>query len=631
MTIHEIREAYLQFFEKQGHVRISSASLLPENDPTTLFTGSGMQPMVPYLLGQPHPLGTRIADSQKCFRSQDIEEVGDNRHTTFFEMLGNWSLGDYFKQEQIPWMFDFLMSIGLDPKNLYVTCFIGDSEFDIPKDVEAGQFWKEQFARVGIPAEDAEIGSEEAGYKRGMKPGERIFYYEGKKNWWNRGKTGPITTMVGDPCGPDSEMFYDFGTPHDPKWGEYCHPNCDCGRFMEIGNNVFMAYRKEDEKTFLPLKAPNIDHGSGLERIAAAVNNNPDVFALDVFQPFFAQVKEAFGWDYLQATEDQKRTLRIIADHVRAAVFLIGDGVLPSNKDQGYFVRRLMRRAIFRAWQFSSGTSGLYQSVPTFTAPYKEIYPELDAKTMEIQTIFEQEEGKFRRTVDKGYRELRSIVEKTKEFSGKNAFDLYQSYGFPLELTVEELQRSFWMKVDEEQFREEFKKHQDLSRAGSEQKFAGGLADHSEATTRLHTATHLLHQTLRQLLGPHVEQKGSNITPERLRFDFSHSEKVPEDILRKAEAIINEQIKKDLPVHFEMLSLEEVKERGAIGLFEDKYAQLGGKVKVYFVGTQEDLFSKEVCGGPHVEHLGDLGEFKILKEEAVAAGIRRIKAVVTGM
>ncbi|MBI2473538.1 alanine--tRNA ligase [Candidatus Uhrbacteria bacterium] len=630
MNIHEIRSEYLRFFKEKGHAILPSSSLVPNNDPTTLFTGSGMQPMISFLLGEKHPQGNRLADSQKCFRSQDIDEVGDNRHTTFFEMLGNWSLGDYFKQEQIPWMFDFLMGIGLDPKKLYITCFIGDAQFNIPKDVEAGELWKKQFARVGIEAVDAEIGSEQAGYERGMKLGERIFYYDGKKNWWNRGKTGPTTTIVGDPCGPDSEMFYDFGTPHDPKWGKECHPNCDCGRFMEIGNNVFMAYLKKSEDTFVPLNAPNIDHGSGLERIAAAVNNNPDVFALDVFQPFFAQVKNNFGWDYEHATEDQKHTLRIIADHVRATVFLIGDGVLPSNKDQGYFVRRLMRRAIFRAWQFSDGASHLYQSVETFTTAYKETYPDLALKTKEIQNVFEQEEAKFRRTVEKGYRELRSIAEKTKTFTGKNAFDLYQSYGFPLELTIEELQRSFGITVDVEQFQTEFKKHQDLSRAGSEQKFAGGLADHSEATTRLHTATHLLHQTLRMVLGTHVEQKGSNITPERLRFDFSHSEKMTEEQLHEVERMINEIISKNLPVHYEILTLDEAKKRGAIGLFEDKYAQLDGQIKVYFIGEEVlgNYFSKEVCGGPHVERTGMLGSFKIMKEESAASGIRRIKAVL---
>jgi alanyl-tRNA synthetase len=527
-------------------------------------------------------------------------------------------------------MFDFLMSIGLNPKKLYITCFIGDKQFNIPKDSEAGQLWKEQFARVGIETIDAEIGSEEAGYERGMKSGERIFYYDGKKNWWNRGKTGPTTTRVGDPCGPDSEMFYDFETPHDSKWGKECHPNCDCGRFMEIGNNVFMAYLKENEDTFVPLKAPNIDHGSGLERIAAAVNNNPDVFALDVFQPFFAQVKSQFGWDYHHATEDQKRTLRIIADHVRATVFLIGDGILPSNKDQGYFVRRLMRRAIFRAWQFSTNASYLYQSVEAFTSAYKDVYPDLSLKTKEIQNVFEQEEAKFRRTVEKGYRELRAIVQKTNTFTGKDAFDLYQSYGFPLELTIEELQRSFGIEVNIDQFQEEFKKHQDLSRAGSEQKFAGGLADHSEATTRLHTATHLLHQTLRKVLGTHVEQKGSNITPERLRFDFSHSEKMTQEQLQEVERIINEIISKNLPVHYEMLTLDEAKKRGAIGLFEDKYAQLGSQIKVYFIGEETigDYFSKEVCGGPHVQRTGTLGSFKITKEESAASGIRRIKAIL---
>lgn len=624
MNTSDIRKAYLNFFSARGHVVIPSASLVPENDPTTLFTGSGMQPMVPYLLGDTHPQGTRLADSQKCFRSQDIEEVGDNRHTTFFEMLGNWSLGDYFKKEQIPWMFEFLVKvIGVDPSKLYVTCFIGDEAFNIPKDTEAGELWREQFASVGIAANAADIGSEANGYVRGMKDGERIFYYEGKKNWWNRGKTGPLTTAVGDPCGPDSEMFYDFGTPHDPKWGEHCHPNCDCGRFMEIGNNVFMAYKKADEKTFTPLAAPNIDHGSGLERFVAASNNCADVFLIDVFtgatQAIASVTHKTYGAD-----AEETFAFRVILDHLRAATFLIADGVLPANKDQGYFVRRLVRRAVRFGRKLGALQAFTADVAAAFVDTYAEAYPQLMHKRETICDELSREEAKFLKTLDQGLRELKKIVERTGTCTGKDAFDLYQSYGFPLELTAEELLRTHGLTVDADAFAQEFKKHQDLSRAGSEQKFAGGLADHSVETTRLHTATHLLHKALRDVLGAHVEQKGSNITAERLRFDFSHPEKMTSEQIVEVERLVNNAIARDLPVHFELLSVAEAKSRGAIGLFEDKYAALGDKIKVYFVGD----FSNEICGGPHVAHTGELGPFKIVKEEAVSAGIRRIKATL---
>lgn len=623
-TTNDIRQKYLDFFAKHGHAVIPSSSLLPENDPTTLFTGSGMQPMISYLLGEKHAAGTRITDSQKCFRSGDIEEVGDNRHTTFFEMLGNWSLGDYFKNEQIPWMYEFLIDgIKIDPEKLYVTCFIGDAEFGLPKDVEAAKLWKDQFARAGIDAVEVEIGSEAAGYARGVKPGERIFYYEGKKNWWNRGKTGPTTTPIGDPCGPDSEMFYDFGTPHDPKWGEHCHPNCDCGRFMEIGNNVFMTYKKEAEGVFTPLPFPNIDHGSGLERIAAAANKQPDVFRLDVFSSAIAAIEHSTNTTY-GSNEEDTYAFRVILDHIRAATFLIGDGVLPGNKDQGYFVRRLLRRAVRFARKLGVANAIVRSVSEAYIEMYKVAYPTLDEKREAILAAIETEETKFAKTIEQGLRELKKIVDRGNGVTGTDAFNLYQSFGFPLELTTEELQRSYGLHVDADQFGVDFKKHQDLSRAGSEQKFAGGLADHSVETTKLHTATHLLHQALRKVLGDHVAQKGSNITAERLRFDFSHTEKMTSEQVAEVERIVNEQIRKDLLVKFDMLTVDEAKARGAIGLFGDKYATIGDKIKVYSIGD----FSQEICGGPHVEHTGELGGITIVKEEAVSAGVRRIKAVL---
>ncbi len=622
LSTNDIRQKYLEFFQQHGHVVVPSSSLVPENDPTTLFTGSGMQPMISYLLGEPHPAGTRIADSQKCFRSGDIEEVGDNRHTTFFEMLGNWSLGDYFKSEQIPWMYEFLTSeLKLDPKHLYVTVFRGSPEIAVARDDEAIALWTKCFATAGIDAklvENAEVGGIQGG---------RIFSYPEKKNWWSRAGV-PGNMPVGEPGGPDTEMFWDFGEAlglHEssPFADPVCHVNCDCGRFLEIGNNVFMQYKKTADG-FVELPQRNVDFGGGLERLAAAANNDPDVFTIDVFTPFFDGVKNSFGWDYKTATPEMQKTLRIIADHLRASIFLIGDGILPTNKDQGYFVRRLLRRAILRSWKLGRGSSNLYPLVRAFTTVYADAYPYLLEKTKEIQTIVETEETKFAKTIEQGLRELKKIVDRGNGVTGTDAFNLYQSYGFPLELTTEELERSHNLKIDADQFAADFKKHQDLSRAGSEQKFAGGLADHSVETTKLHTATHLLHQALRMVLGDHVAQKGSNITAERLRFDFSHGEKMTSEQLVEVEKIINEQIAKDLPVSFDMLTVEEAKARGAIGLFEDKYAQVGDKIKVYSVGD----FSKEICGGPHVEHTGELGGITIVKEEAVSAGVRRIKAVL---
>jgi len=612
-TSNEIRKAYLDFFAERGHKVIGSASLVPENDPTTLFTGSGMQPMVPYLLGEPHPEGTRIADSQKCFRSQDIEEVGDNRHTTFFEMLGNWSLGDYFKKEQIEWMFTFLTkTVGLDPKRLYVTAFAGNEKIGIPKDEETAGLWRALFTAAGV-ADD------------------HVSFYDEKKNWWSRAGV-PDAMPVGEPGGPDTEMFWDFGVErglHEKSGiaGE-CHVNCDCGRFLEIGNNVFMQFKKTDAG-FEELPKRNVDFGGGLERIAAAKNDDPDVFRIDLFDGARAAIERASGKTY-GSDERETYAFRVILDHLRAAMFLIGDNVLPSNKDQGYYVRRLIRRAIRFGHKLGVTKAFCGDVVSAYVQTYQSAYPELGGKTETILAEITKEETKFKASLDKGLREFEKVFAKAEAVSGVDAFNLYQSYGFPWELT-EELAREKGQQVDRAAFQAEFKKHQDLSRAGSEQKFTGGLADHSKEVVRLHTATHMLHQALRTVLGEHVFQRGSNITAERLRFDFSHPEKMTPEQIKQVEEIVNENIKKDLPVHFEILELEEAKKRGAIGVFDDKYASLGNKIKVYFIGNEAtgEYYSREVCGGPHVERTGELGGFKIQKEEAVSAGVRRIKAVVT--
>ncbi|HSX25253.1 MAG TPA: alanine--tRNA ligase-related protein, partial [Candidatus Andersenbacteria bacterium] len=470
VSLHDVRKKYLDFFASKGHTIISSAPLVPENDPTTLFTGSGMQPLVPYLLGESHPAGIRLADSQKCFRSVDIEEIGDNRHTTFFEMLGNWSLGDYFKQEQIPWMFEFLVDeLGLNPEHLYITCFIGAPEYNIPKDTEAADLWKKLFEGKGIEARTADINTEEEGYRRGIQPGEHIFFYEGKKNWWNRGKIGLETTPVGDPCGPDSEMFYEFtDIEHDTKFGEHCHPNCDCGRFMEIGNNVFMAYRKQEEGVFVPLEKPNIDHGSGLERITAAVANNSDVFPV-AHGPIITHLENLSGKKY----EEDKRSFRIIADHMKASVFLIADGVMPSKSDQGYFVRRLIRRSVRYADKLGITENSFANIVQPIADMYQDTYTEIRDALQLIKKTISEEEDQFRRTLERGMREL-SRVTAQGTLSAEDAFQLFTTYGFPLELIIEEAQEKGIHNIDKEGFTQLFKQHQNLSRAGAEQKFKGG-------------------------------------------------------------------------------------------------------------------------------------------------------------
>lgn len=665
MTLSEVRARYLAFFAARGHKIIPSASLVPENDPTTLFTSSGMQPLVPYLLGQPHPEGKRVADSQKSFRADDIDEVGDNRHTTFFEMLGNWSFGDYFKKEQLAWIFAFLTDaqegVGLDPMNLYVTVFAGDSEMEIPADDESVRIWKELFLSKDIDAKYVQLGSEANGSALGMQGG-RIFSYDVKKNWWSRSGV-PSKMPPGEPGGPDSEIFYDFGERdaqgrprHDEKFGARCHPNCDCGRFLEIGNSVFMEFKKREDGSFEKLSQQNVDFGGGLERITAATNGDSDIFHIDVFENAAKVLEAETGKLYIE----NERAFRIILDHIRAIVFLIADGVNPSNVGRGYIVRRLLRRAIrigdgLGATQGRiSNRSSLSSVAQSFIEKYMAVYPRgygLAGSLNRILEEIEKEEKKFRETLKEGLKELDkmfgsghvSMIPLEKEGQGPavneadpvKAFFIFQTYGFPLELIEEELAKKHPpLFVDKKKFEEEMIKHQNLSRTASAGTFKGGLADASEKTVRLHTAHHLLLRALQQVLGPTVKQRGSNITAERLRMDYLHDAKLTDEQKAAVEKIVNDKIAEDLPVIRSEMPLEEAEKLGAEHEFGQKYP---ARVSVYSVGpkgaTVEDpkfseAFSIEFCGGPHVSHTGEIGHFKIIKEEAVAAGIRRVRGVI---
>ena len=628
-TSNEIRLKYLKFFADRGHAVIPSASLVPENDPTTLFTGSGMQPLLPYLLGQPHPKGKRVADSQKSFRAADIEEVGDNRHITFFEMLGNWSFGDYFKQEQLPWIFEFLTKeVGLDPKRLYVTVFDGAPEIGIPRDQEAIQIWERLFSEIGIDNKFVAIGSEANGYDVGMQGG-RIFSYDAKKNWWSRAGV-PANMPEGEPGGPDSEMFYDFGTPHDPKWGKECHPNCDCGRFMEIANSVFMEYLKKNG-VFEKLVQQNVDFGGGLERITAASNDNPDVFTIDTLGAIIAQLEKDSGTKYA----DNKAAFRVAADHMRGTVFMLTDGVFPSNSDRGYFLRRLIRRATRYADVIGYPAGKLSELAEIVTQSYENHYAEVRGCLTSTKQAIADEESKFRETLSRGLKEFEKLA-KDDVVSGKEAYILFTTHGFPFELT-EELAKERGASVDVNAFKKEMDSHRDLSRAGAEQKFKGGLADQSEATVRLHTTHHLLLKALQMVLGDTVKQRGSNITGERLRIDFSYGAKMTDEQKKEVERIVNEKIKEHLPMIRSTMPKVEAEKLNAQHEFGAKYPDM---VSVYSLGpvdaTQENpqfdkSFSIEFCGGPHVSNTSEIekgGAFKIQKEEAVAAGIRRIKAVL---
>tara|TARA_B100000508_G_scaffold60333_1_gene47138 strand:- start:177033 stop:178874 length:1842 start_codon:yes stop_codon:yes gene_type:complete len=612
MKVSEVREKYLEFFKRNDHAEIASAPIVPENDPTTLFTSSGMQPLVPYLLGEEHPAGARLVDSQKCFRADDIEEVGDNRHTTFFEMLGNWSLGDYFKKEQLPWFFSFLVDeLGLDPNRIYVTVYEGGE--GIEKDTESVEIWKELFASKGIEAKEVHIGSEEDGYTKGMQGG-RIFFYDAKKNWWSRSGT-PDKMPAGEPGGPDSEVFYDFGEEFaDPSYADKeLHPNSDSGQFIEIGNSVFMEFLKKEDGSFDTLPRRNVDFGGGLERITAATLGNPDVFLVDVFTPTREKIEELSGKAYV----GNENSFRVILDHLRGATFMIGDGVMPSNTEAGYILRRLIRRSVRHADLLGIPEGKLSELTRPFISVYKDHYTNLAEKEEEIVKAIADEEEKFRKTLKSGMKQFEKIEG---DISGEDAFVLFTSYGFPLELTLE-LAQEKGVKVDVDAYKKAFEEHQAKSRAGAEQKFKGGLADDSEMSVKYHTATHLLHRALKDVLGEDVMQKGSNITPERLRFDFSFDRKMTDEEKEEVTKIVNEQIAKELPVTFEDISMEEAKKRGAIGLFEEKY---GDTVRVYSIGD----YSLEFCGGPHVENIKDLGVFRIKKEEASSAGVRRIKAVL---
>lgn len=625
MTTAEIRAKYLEFFEKRQHKVIARSRIVPENDPTTLFTGSGMQPLMPYLLGQKHPSGTRLTDSQTCFRAEDIDEVGNNRHTTFFEMLGNWSLGDYFKAEQLPWFFEFLTDVvGLDPNKLYVTCYSGNESLKIPKDTEAAEIWKKLFKAKHIEAKEADMQTEAGGYKRGMKDGERIFYYQ-DKNWWSR-VGEPQNMPVGEPGGPDSEMFYMFDdVRHDTSFGEHCHPNCDCGRFLEIGNSVFMQYIKNDKGGVDELPQKNVDFGGGLERIATASINSSDVFKIDLLWPIIEKLESLSGKKY----EDDPEPMRVIADHMRSAVFMASDGVTPSNKTQGYILRRLLRRAIRQALELGI-EHGLFDAITqTVIDMYKGPFPETAKNEEDVLAVLDKEEKLFRQTLRKGLREFEKI--KDEIVGGKQVFTLFDTYGFPPELTQEEVNKSGkklakgW-KTD---YEKELEDQRERSRSAAKGMFKGGLAEHTEQTTKYHTTTHIMYKALRMVLGEHVEQRGSNITDERTRFDFNHPAKLTDEEIKKVEDIVNDVIKRDLKVVWKEMPTDKALKSGARGHFGEKY---GDTVKVYIIGPESDPYTMELCGGPHVEHTGVIGDggkkFKIIKEQSSSAGIRRIKAVL---
>ena len=583
MKAIEIRNKYLNFFEKHGHAIIPSAPVIPENDPSVLFTTAGMHPLVPYLLGEKHPAGTRLTDFQKCIRTVDIDEVGDNRHLTYFEMLGNWSLGDYFKEESIAMSYEFLTKeLEIPVEKLSVTCFAGDE--DAPRDTVSYECWK----KAGIPE-------------------ERIYFFGKDDNWWIAGEEGP--------CGPDTEMFYDTGKP---ACSANCNPACDCGKYVEIWNNVFMEYFKGKDGKYTKLEQKNVDTGLGLERMAMLLQGKQTPFEIELFAPVMDKLQELQQQDFIQSR-------RIVTEHLRSSMMIINDGGRPSNVDRGYILRRLLRRMTRHLNKLEIDLNKLPEIIDVSIQALHEMYPELAKNKETIQNVIIEEKDKFMKTLAKGEKEFEKVVSKLKaenktKIETETVFNLYETYGFPPEMTVE-LANENDLKVEMAEFDKLFKAHQEKSRMGSEAKFKGGLADQSEKSIMYHTATHLLHKALKIVLGDHVNQKGSNITEERLRFDFSHPQKVTREELDEVEKIVNEQIARDLEVNCEEMSLEEAKNSGAIGLFENKY---GEKVKVYTIGD----FSKEICGGPHVANTGKLGHFKIKKEEASSSGIRRIKAIL---
>lgn len=597
MSHNDLRKIIKTFWEEspRKHKEVPPAPLVLKEDPTTLFTSSGMQQLVPYLMGEEHPLGKRVYDIQPSIRTQDIEEVGDNRHDTFFEMIGNWSLGDYFKAEQLPWVWElFTKKIGFPKEKLYVTIFEGNNS--VPKDEESKAIWK----KLGVPD-------------------DHIFEYGVEKNWWSRSGT-PEKMPAGEIGGPDSEVFYNFGTPHDTKFGKECHPNCDCGRFMEIGNSVFIQYKKMPDGTLQELPQKNVDYGGGLERILAAINNTPDVFETDVFSKIISAAEKVTGKKF---EGDHKRSIRIIADHIKTSTFLIKEGTTPSNKQQGYILRRLLRRAAikmkalkgsFQPNDFSEITTSVIQT-------YEGVYFELKDEP-HITSIIGDEMKRFGASLDRGLKEISKI----QEIDGKKAFDIYQSFGFPLEL-IEELAVEKGQKIDREQFYAEFQKHKDLSRTASAGMFKGGLADHSDQVLKYHTATHLMHQALFDVMGDDIRQEGSNITGERLRFDFYSSKKPEKEDVEKVSAIINKKIEEKLPMRFKIMPKDEALKIGARSFFKEKYPD---QVKVYYIGGEDDkpqtAYSKEFCGGPHVKNTSEIGKIEIYKFEKIGSNLYRIYA-----
>ncbi len=592
LTANELRKLFIDFFVSKGHVQISGASVIPENDPTVLFTTAGMHPLVPYLLGQEHPAGNRLTDYQKCIRTGDIDSVGDPHHLTCFEMLGNWSLGDYFKKEMIPWSYEFLTKVlEIPAEKLSVTVFEGEES--IPRDTESAELWHS----MGIPY-------------------ERIYFMPREDNWWGpAGETGP--------CGPDTEMFIDTGRP---ACGPDCKPGCSCGKYFEVWNDVLMGYRKTKEGKYVEMERKCIDTGMGIERTIAILQGKKSVYDTEVMQPILKVIGELAGVSY-HDDEEKDVSMRIIADHIRTSTFILGDqrGVSPSNVGQGYILRRLIRRAVRHGKKLGIQGSFLAKVAEVVIKLYGEPYPELRDNEQKVYSELTAEEEKFSLTLEKGEKQFEKMtyfLEKqgVKEISGGSAFKLYDTYGFPIELT-KELAQEKGFTVDEKGFEEAFAKHQELSRTAEAGQFKSGLGDHSEQTTALHTATHLLHAALRKVLGTHVQQKGSNITPERLRFDFSHAEKMTPEQIKEVEDLVNKAISDDLTVTCETMSPQEAVDKGAVAFFSSKY---GEQVTVYTVGD----FSKEVCAGPHVQHTGDMGHFRILKEESSSAGVRRIKAVL---
>ena len=641
MDANTIRKKFLDFQVKRGHKVIQPAPLVLEGDPTTLFTGSGMQPLLPYLLGKDHPEGTRLCDSQPSMRLQDIEDVGDPRHTTVFEMLGNWSLGDYFKEEQIRGFFEFLTDeVGLDPSRIYVTCFIGNDQYGIPRDTEAAEIWQKVFTEAGIEAKIAEIGSASDGDKRGIKPGERIFYYDDHENWWSRGG-GCDSTPIGDPCGPDSEVFYDFGEDLQDieKYG-LAHPASDGARFMEIGNQVFMQYKRNEDGSFSELAKKNVDFGAGLERITAASIDSFDVFKISLMKPIISRLEEISGKSYDNNTDE----MRVIADHIRGAYLLAAQGLVPSNKTQGYAMRRLLRRAILRALDLGISSNFLAEIVPIVADNYADLPDSILTHREVALDVMLKEEVAFRKTLNRGLKELRKMARSSHSraaapqnppkqdecaiLSGYDIFTLQDTYGFPFELSVEECYRE-GIELSEnyrEEFEQALREQRERSQTASKGMFKGGLEDHGEQTIKYHTATHLLLAALQKLISPDIVQKGSNTTAERLRFDFNLDHKMTDEEKHAVEDQVNEWIKADLPVVFDEYDKEYARDTlKAHGQFWDKYPD---KLKVYTIGDFNNPISREVCGGPHVEHTGVIGHFVIKKEESSSAGVRRIKAVI---